>query len=260
MDQKPDYGTYKPEEYFEKINTPAKSPLYYKQFHYPIIEETKREAGDKKVKLLDVACGPGAELDFIKDDPQVEIIGIDISEKVLKEAEERLKTASNKPIFIVADTEHSPLADNSVDVGMALNAFGYKPDKVLQMLFKALKPGKKCAMNFRIHGNPYNDAFFEYYLKQGAKIEDGNLKLEIDGEARGFPLKVVDYTGCVDIQTKSLDRQVFLTSLADVNNLIVGSGFEIVDHDTFHFSSIADSDNEMDVFTLQKPFKIDNTA
>src|SRR3989344_3681947 len=185
----PDYNAFSESAYFDKINTPAKTPEYYERFHKPLVEEAKREAAPHPIVLLDVACGFAYELDFVKDDPSVYIVGIDIASDVLAQAKKRLPNAT----FIAADTEHSPLAKESADVGMALNAFGYKPDKVLETLYEALKPGKKCAMNFRVYGNTYNDAFFQHYIDQGAVLGDGDLVVGTGEHNKRFKLKVLNY-------------------------------------------------------------------
>ena len=65
----PDYWKYmSPDEYREKINTPARNPEYFRRFHQPIIERAKQQFGPQ-IRLLDIACGPGDELDFVKNDP-----------------------------------------------------------------------------------------------------------------------------------------------------------------------------------------------
>ena len=246
----PQYGNLEESDYTAKINSPAKSAEYFEQFHKPVIEEAKRGKKEgEKVFLLDLACGHGHELDLIKDDPDVQIVATDISNKTLREStRKRVKGA----LVFASDVEHSPLKDGACDIGIATNAVVYKPDHMLKTMHKALKPGGKCVMNFRIHGNPHNNAFYDHYLSQGGVISDTELTITNNGQSETFQLKVLDYNGCQDEQIRCLDKQVYFQSEADIVRLVEFLGFNISAQQKFNFSSPVNSDNEIEVLTLQK--------
>ncbi|MDD5103847.1 MAG: methyltransferase domain-containing protein [Candidatus Peribacteraceae bacterium] len=243
----PFYKTFNEKSYTDKINTPAKSDTYYHQFHRPLIEEAKRHA-DGPVKVLDLACGHGHEMDFLAGDPGVRLFGMDISMETLRDStRKRLGSVG----LVAGDVERSPIAENSMDVGIAVNAVVYKPDHMLRTLFDALKPGGRCAVNFRIFSNRFNQPFYQYYLDRGCTISDRELRV---GQEL-FTLKVLDYRQCTDTAMRSLDRQVYFQSVEDVERLARTIGFDVHRHQYFHFASPANPDNEVDVYWFEKPWK-----
>lgn len=263
---KPNYGELSAQSYIDKINSPSRSKVYFESFHQPVINEAKAQSADGAIVLLNLACGHAFEMDFlgepvlsndqsdqpIKIDPSVRVVGFDIDRQTLvKSARNRFQHGDFD--FLEADTQYPPLQNNIADVGIVLNAVVYKPNYLMKALFDALKPGKKAVVNFRAYQNPYNQAFYDYYLKQGGKIIGQELVMPtFRGDAK-FDLKVLDYRQIQDPKTSILDRQVYFQSLPDIERFIEAVGFNIIQHDAFHFKSPANPDNEIDVFTLQKP-------
>ena len=138
-----------------------------------------------------------------------------------------------------------------MDVGIAVNAVVYKPDHMLRTLYRALKPGGKCAVNFRVFSHHLNEPFYRYYLDRNCTMSDQELL--VGGES--FTLKVLDYRECSDPDIRNLDRQVYFQTTEDVERLAKAVGFAIAGHQYFHFSSPANPENEVDVYTFQKPWK-----
>jgi len=231
--------------YTAKINTPAKNPDYFSRFHKPLVERAKAASPNGEVVLLDIACGHAQELDFFGNDKKVLRIGVDIAKTVLRSAKTRLPETD----FIAADVRRLSLRDDSVDVGIALNAVVYVPDKMLEALFRALKPGGRCAVNFRVYGNPFNQPFYDYYLERGGALRDEEL---VVGN-QVFSLAGIDYRGCDDPLIRNLVVQSYFRSAQDAERLISTIGFGICARDIFHFPSPANAENEVDVFTLEKP-------
>jgi SAM-dependent methyltransferase len=251
-------------EYTDRINSPSKSVKYFKQFHKPLIEEARvRGSQDEATTLLDLACGHGHELDpIIAAFPDVKIVGVDIAEATLiSSTRERLgavlltpnayqKSLEKPPVVLmVADVADEPVPENTVDVGIMVNAVIYKPEKMLATMLTALKPSAKCVVNFRNFSNIYNKPFYDYYLKDGAEIH--NQELSVGSET--FSLKVLDYNKCRDETIRRLDRQIYFQSTADIERLIRTVGFEIITQEPFHFRSPVNPDNEINVYTLKKP-------
>ncbi len=247
---KPNYGGLSEADYTDRINTPAKNPEYHERFHKPLIDEAKAKGEDRKATVLDIACGHAHELDFIEGDPDIQLVAVDLSHETLAQStRKRLKNA----LIACADVEHFPFEEGFADVGILLNALQYKPDKMLQAMYDSLKPGSKCVVNFRIHGNPHNDKFYTYYLDRGGKLTDRTLEVETADGTSEFNLKSLDYTGCKDEKIRHLVKQVYFQSLDDAERLIGLIGFRIISQQPFNFSSPANSNNQINVFTLQKP-------
>lgn len=234
-------------EYDASINTPSKSDVYYKAFHAPLIAQAKSHTADDKVAVLNVACGPGHEFEFMENDPALRLVGFDISPELIKQAQDKYKRKPASADFILGDTKHPPIADNSVDVGIVVNAVIYSPGAVLDTLHHALKEGGKCAVNFRVFGNKFNEPFYDTQVKRGATLEDEDF--EVNGEK--FKLKVVNYATHTDLP--QLGKQVYFTSEEDIERFIAAKGFAIEKHRKFHYASPDNKDNEVEVYTLQKP-------
>jgi ubiquinone/menaquinone biosynthesis C-methylase UbiE len=161
-------------------------------------------------------------------------------------------------MVFVADVNHFALRDNSVDAGILVNAVVYEPNKMLEAMYKALKPKGECSVNFRAFNNRYNRAFYNYYLSHGGKLLDRELIVETKKSHRIFKVKVLDYTKCVDdngapdLQIRQLVQQIYFENIYDIEELIRLIGFQKVRHSTFNFSSPVNKNNQIDVFILRK--------
>lgn len=248
-------GGVNTEKYHERINTPAKSPEYFERFHKPMIERVKARFPERPITVLDIACGPASELDFLKDDTDVRVIASDISPDILPEVKKRLREDS---LLFAADASHSPIKNESIEAGMLVNAVVYVPDKMLETMHSALKSGGECAVNFRIFSNEHNHAFYEYYTARGGVILENELRVQDGDTWKTFPLKVLDYrnyTGADDADTKQirqLGQQSYFVSAADAEELARIKGFEVIEHSLFNFASPVNKNNQVDVFVLKK--------
>src|SRR3989344_6318652 len=243
------YGAMDSADYAGKINTPAQNPEYFDRFHRPMIERAKERNDGASITLLDIACGPAFELEFVADDPDTIIVATDIStsEKVLGEVRERLGT---RALLFAADVVDSPVRSETMDAGMIVNAMVYVPDKMLAAMASALKPGGEMVANFRNYSNPFNRPFYRHYRERGGVI--------LDGMVGTYPVKVLDYAECVDDngdpdeQIRGLGQQAYFTMTDDIINLVKDSGLRIVDHRPFSFSSPVNDNNQVEVYTLQE--------
>jgi hypothetical protein len=242
--------------YASKINTPARSSEYFEQFHLPIIETAHARNLSARVTVLDIACGPAFELDFVMALDYIDAIATDISPAILPEVQKRL--GKNALVF-ASDSSDSALRPNIADAGMIVNAMVYVPDKMLGAMENALKPGAECAVNFRDFGNPHNDAFYKYYTDRGGVILDRQFTVEADDSVNEFGVKVLEYKDCVnddgtaDKEIRKLGQQLYFASVDDIVRFVGTCGMDMVKHDKFDFSSPVNDHNQIDVFTLQKP-------
>lgn len=234
-----------PEEaYKARINTPSRSRAYFESFHLPLVNKAVSRNGGTPINMLDVACGYCHELDFLADNPSVRLFGIDIAEDVLNSARRRLPKAK----LITADVRNYPKTEEPMDVAIGVNAVVYHPQHMLRVMHDSLKGNGEAAVNFRDFNNPLNRQFYRYYLSCGATLNDETATLA----GQSFALKVLDYRQCADALIKNLDRQMYLQGRDDIERLIRHAGFEATGHEAFRFSSPANPENEMDVYTLRK--------
>jgi len=231
--------------YREKINTPSKSQVYFDTFHKPMIERVIARNRGKPINLLCVAPGHGYELDFLKDNQNVNLYGLDISLKVLSDStKKRLPDVG----LIAADVRNSPIKVESMDAVIAVNAVVYAPEYMLKVVYDSLKKDSEAVVNFRDYNNSYNKAFYKFYLADGGKVYDQIMTFN----SQSFTLKVLDYRSCRDEIIRNLDRQIYFQGKKDIEMVINALGFKIIEHKPFHFKSFANSDNEMDVYLLKK--------
>ncbi|AFY91022.1 class I SAM-dependent methyltransferase [Chroococcidiopsis thermalis] len=94
-------------------------------------------------KVLDIACGTGEfERLVLTQQPMQEIIGVDISEKMLAIAREKLHAAYPNVSFHSASATALPFPDNSFDVVVSASSFHYFEDPVAALveMKRVLKP------------------------------------------------------------------------------------------------------------------------
>jgi len=93
--------------------------------------------------VLDVACGTGAlERLLLNDNPAQTIVGVDISEQMLTQAQQKL-SGYDTVSFQQAIASQLPFPDQSFDVVVSANAFHYfpEPELALKEMKRVLKPG-----------------------------------------------------------------------------------------------------------------------
>lgn len=241
-----EYGDIPTSEFLSLVSTPAANEDYFRTFHKPLVKRAIARNGGRPIKLLDVACGYGYELDFLREDDNVILFGIDISEKVLEETRKRFPKAT----FNAHDVRKKdlPFEPESMDAAIAVNAMAYVPEHTLKVIYIALKQGSEAVVNFYDFTNPSNTPFFDYHLKRGARMED--IVKDIDGQQ--FAVKVLDLRQYDDERVRPLGRQMFFNGTADMEILIRTIGFEIVDRCLFRYESTANPHNVTDVFLLRK--------
>ena len=99
----------------------------------------------RKLHMVDIACGTGKFLGAAaKAFPRLNMTGVDLSETYLGEAAKHLARRTRAG-FVLANGEHLPFADNSVDVVSSIFLFHELPPKVRKIvareIARVLKPG-----------------------------------------------------------------------------------------------------------------------
>ena len=83
----------------------------------------------------------------------------------------------------------------------------------------------------------------------GATLKE--ITITVEGER--FHVFAIDYAGYRVEEVRGLGMQTYFKGQEDIEKLIRVKGFHIVGHEKFQYPSVANPNNEMDVFTLQKP-------
>ncbi len=109
------------------------------------ISEFVRQRDQRTLNMLDVACGTGRFLSFVKDNfPRLNCVGLDLSPNYLKECARTVK-AWRDVTMIQANAEHIPLPDQSQDIVSNVYLFHELPPKVRPTvaaeMARLLKPG-----------------------------------------------------------------------------------------------------------------------
>jgi len=97
-------------------------------------------------KVLDIGCGPGhIALQLVTQNPELEVVGVDLSENMLKIAEEHRAVCSQgeRVSFLTADAKGLDFPDDSFDTVCSNTILHHIPDPVpfLAEAWRVLKPG-----------------------------------------------------------------------------------------------------------------------
>ena len=99
----------------------------------------------RQLRLLDIGCGTGRFLDFVKQAwPRLHTLGLDMSDAYIRHAKRHLSKRS-RTSFVVSKAEAIPLPDSSQDAVTSIYLFHELPPKVrrsaLRECARVLKPG-----------------------------------------------------------------------------------------------------------------------
>src|SRR6516164_4805094 len=116
----------------------------------PQLREAFAGRDQRKLSLLDIGCGTGRFLDFVKQTwPRLSVCGLDMSEAYVRHARRHLRGGS-RTSFAVGKAEAIPLPDNSQDAVTSIFLFHELPPKVrreaLSEFARVLKPGGRLVL------------------------------------------------------------------------------------------------------------------
>jgi ubiquinone/menaquinone biosynthesis C-methylase UbiE len=116
----------------------------------PQLHEVFAGRDQRKLSVLDIGCGTGRFLDFLKQAwPRLPALGIDLSEPYLRYAKRHLRRWS-KMSLAVGNAESLPLPDASQDAVTSIFLFHELPPKVrriaLRECARVLKPGGRLVL------------------------------------------------------------------------------------------------------------------
>jgi ubiquinone/menaquinone biosynthesis C-methylase UbiE len=162
----------------------------------PQLHEAFAGRDQRKLRLLDIGCGTGRFLDFVKQTwPRLQTIGLDMSEAYLKYAQRHLKRWTRTG-FVAGKAEAIPLPDNSQDAVTNTFLFHELPPKVRRITIRecarVLKPGGRLVILdslqrgdhpdydglLELFPQNYHEPYYSSYITEdfGALAEDCDLK------------------------------------------------------------------------------------
>jgi ubiquinone/menaquinone biosynthesis C-methylase UbiE len=135
----------------------------------PPLAEAFAGLDQRKLRLIDVGCGTGRFLDFVKQVwPRLPVLGLDLSHAYIRHARGHLKRWSNVNL-IVANAEEIPAQDNSCDAVTSVFMLHELPPEVRRTVIgeaaRVLKPGGRLILvdSLQLGDEPTYDAMLERF-------------------------------------------------------------------------------------------------
>jgi ubiquinone/menaquinone biosynthesis C-methylase UbiE len=157
----------------------------------PDLHEAFAGRDQRELRLLDVGCGTGRFLDFIKQAwPRLQITGLDMSDAYIRHAKRHLRRSRTS--FVVGKAEEIPLSDNSQDAVTSTFLFHELPPKIRRIVLRecarVLKPGGRLVLLdslqrgdrpdyeglLEVFPRSYHEPYYSSYIKEDL----GSLALE----------------------------------------------------------------------------------
>jgi len=115
-------------------------PIFFRPTQEAIIELLNDVT--TKTSVLDVGCGTGRLAEQLLDSSPATVIGVDLSPGMVGQAQLRCERFGKRGAFIIGDSEHLPVASNSVDVVTCSHSFHHYPNQlaVMREFARVLKP------------------------------------------------------------------------------------------------------------------------
>ena len=135
----------------------------------PPLAEVFAGRDQRKLRLIDIGCGTGRFLDFVKQAwPRLAAIGLDLSEAYIRHARRHVKRWSRMN-FVVAGAEAIPAADNSCDAVTSIFLLHELPPEVRRIMIgeaaRVLKPGGRLVLmdSLQLGDEPDYDGMLERF-------------------------------------------------------------------------------------------------
>jgi len=166
-------------------------------------------------RILDLGCGNGRLFQLLKD-LKINYLGLDFSEKLIKEAKKRYPEEK----FIVANALNPPFKDNHFDKVLSLAVFHHLPSKKLRLRFlreakRVLKPKGILILTV---WNLCQKRFLKYHLKYF--LLKVTRRTRLDFKDIFYPWK--DQSGKTIVQ-----RYLHCFTRAELKKLAKQTGFKI---------------------------------
>ncbi|MCS6977093.1 MAG: class I SAM-dependent methyltransferase [Gemmatales bacterium] len=118
-------------------------------------------------RLLDIGCGTGLFLaEVLVRCPGVEVVGLDLSEKMTAQAVRRLRTWPDRAAIVRGDSGRLPFRNDSFDAVTCSHSFHHYPDqeRVVAEMHRVLRPGGRLLLIDGDRDRPLGWLIFEVYV------------------------------------------------------------------------------------------------
>ena len=175
----------------------------------PPISQFLRSRNVRTCRLLDVGCGTGRFLSFVKDThPRLCVTGLDLSGEYLAKASDNLKPWSRAEC-ILANAEDMPFADNSCDIVTCHYLFHEVPARArrgiakeiarvarpdsLVLFMDSIQPGDEPAYDGLLERFPqsFHEPYFRDYARENLETLFANVGLDTVSMTRAFFSRVM---------------------------------------------------------------------
>ena len=143
----------------------------YREFRNATLGAIFSDAGvPQDARILEVGCGTGLTLQYLSQmSSGYRLLGMDLSEVMLKQAEEKAARLSNRPRLVLGDAGRLPYEDGAFDVTLStrfIHQFTHEDKKRLWQEFRRVTR-KDGIVVVEFYARPYH--WLRYYLGDGAK-------------------------------------------------------------------------------------------
>jgi ubiquinone/menaquinone biosynthesis C-methylase UbiE len=175
----------------------------------PPLAEAFSGCDQRKLRLVDLGCGTGRFLDFVKQTwPRLPVIGVDLSEAYIRHARRHLKRRA-RTHFVVANAEAIPVPDESCDAVTSIFTLHELPPEVRRSVIReaarVLKPGGRLILvdSLQLGDEPaydptlarfpqaYHEPYFESYVSEDFRTIAHRCGLTHQRDTRAFVSKVM---------------------------------------------------------------------
>ena len=175
----------------------------------PQLHEIFAGRDQRKLRLLDIGCGTGRFLDFLKQAwPRLPALGVDMSEPYVRYARRHLKRWSRMS-FIVGNAESLPVPDESQDAVTSIFVFHELPPKVRRVVFRecarVLKPGGRLVLVdslqrgdqpdyeglLELFPQNYHEPYYRSYIEEDFGALASDCRLSYTRDVKAFVSKVM---------------------------------------------------------------------
>lgn len=177
----------------------------------PQLSEVFAGCDQRKLRLLDIGCGTGRFLDFVKQTwPLLQTTGLDMSAPYLKHAQRHLKRWT-RTSFVVGKAEAIPLPEDSQDAVTSIFLFHELPPKVRRIAIRecarVLKPGGRLVILdslqrgdhsdydglLELFPQNYHEPYYSSYINENFNALASNYHLKPVRNVRAFDSKVMAF-------------------------------------------------------------------
>lgn len=131
----------------------------------------------KGMKVLDVGCGTG-NFSIKLAKMGCEVVGIDVSEEMLKVAEAKAREEGLNIKFYKMDAHQMEFEDNTFDGVLSVTAFEFlkEPEKAIEEIFRVLKPNGQLLIGTINKNSKWGEMYLSKEFQENTVFKYANFK------------------------------------------------------------------------------------